>query len=330
MTVLAASVVTRSGRPLISRQFHGSFAKARLESLLVSFTKLIPANAEHTTVLSSDGSIRYVYAPVDELYVLLLTPPWSNIIQDLDTLRLLTRIVSETCASALGMRAGGGANQAGVLANSFELLSSFDEVISLGYRDKVGIGEVRAAMEMESHEERIQEIIARNKEMEAKEELKRRAKQLELQRKDMMRRGQDPYASLGNGTGLSRYDSYTPPVPPPLSSSFAAAAAYDPDLSASASSRTAPAAPKFKSKGMQLGSKANKNRDLVDALGGADEEPPVSAFQQPVPAAAPSSVVETAAAAATPAAPSPLPSLSQVNPFGLVERQECVSIRSAY
>lgn len=311
MTVLAASVITRSGKPLISRQFHGSFARARLESLLVSFTKLIPANVEHTTLLSSDGSIRYVYAPVDDLYVLLLTPPSSNIILDLDTLRLLTRIVSETCASMGAARSGGGANEAHVLANSFELLSSFDEVISMGYRDKVGIGEVRAAMEMESHEERIQEIIARNKEMEAKEELKRRAKQLEMQRKEMMRRGQDPYASLGSsGSSLNnRYDSYTPTPAAP------SAPVYD---YSSSSAPTASAAPKFKNKGMQLGaSKANKNRDLVDALGGGAEEEPIAPVFQHAPAAV--------------AAPEPVPSpvnlpasQTQANPFGQVDHEECV------
>lgn len=308
MTVLAASIVSRSGKPLISRQFHGSFARSRLESLLVSFTKLMPANVEHTTLLSSDGSIRYVYAPVDDLYVLLLTPPRSNIILDLDTLRLLTRIVSETCAS-MGARSG-AANESHILANSFELLASFDEVISLGYRDKVGIGEVRAAMEMESHEERIQEIIARNKEMEAKEELKRRAKQLEMQRKEMMRRGQDPYASMGNGTGLTRYDSYTPPVAAPTAPTY--------DMSGPSTRDATPAAPKFKSKGMQLGaSKANKNRDLVDALGGAEEEPPAPVFHHaPAVAAAPPEPV---------ASPASAPSQAVVNPFGQPDRQAFVS-----
>ena len=124
--------------------------------------------------------------------MILLTPPLSNIILDIDTLHLIARIVSETCSSS-SMAGRGSATETEILRNSFELLSAFDEVVSLGYREKVGIGEVRAAMEMESHEERIQEIIARNKEMEAKEELKRRAKQLEMQRREMLKRGQDPY-----------------------------------------------------------------------------------------------------------------------------------------
>ena len=166
--------------------------RSRLESLLMSFTKLIPPGVEHTTLQSPDGSVRYVYMPIDELYVCLLTPPLSNILQDIDTLHLLGRIVTEMCSVGT---ARGGVGEGEILRNAFELLSAFDEVVSLGYRERVGMTEVRAAMEMESHEERIQEIIARNKEHEAKEELKRRAKQLELQRREALRRGQNPYGN---------------------------------------------------------------------------------------------------------------------------------------
>lgn len=169
-------------------------SRSRLESLLLSFPKLIPAGAQHTSLLSADGSVRYVYMPIDDLYCVLLTPPLSNILQDIDTLHLLGRIVTEMC-SVGSIR--GGVGESEILRNAFELLSAFDEVISLGYRERVGMTEVRAAMEMESHEERIQEIIARNKEQEAKEELKRRAKQLEMQRREALRRGQNPYGPGG-------------------------------------------------------------------------------------------------------------------------------------
>jgi hypothetical protein len=40
-------------------------------------------------------------------------------------------------------------------------LCAFDEIISEGYRENVNLSQVRSNIEMESHEERIQEIIAK-------------------------------------------------------------------------------------------------------------------------------------------------------------------------
>lgn len=44
---------------------------------------------------------------------------------------------------------------------AFEILSAWDEMISLGWRENVNLQQVRSVLEMESHEEKIQEIIAR-------------------------------------------------------------------------------------------------------------------------------------------------------------------------
>ncbi|KAJ3004364.1 hypothetical protein NUW54_g4849 [Trametes sanguinea] len=173
--VLAASICTKGGKAVISRQFR-DMSRARIESLLASFPKLIPTGTQHTSVETSD--VRYVYQPLEDLYILLITNKSSNILQDIDTLHLFARVVSDLCRSA---------EQREILKNEFELLSAFDEIVSLGYREPVNLMQVRNVLEMESHEEKIQEIIARNKEAEAKEELKRRAKQLEMQRREQQK-----------------------------------------------------------------------------------------------------------------------------------------------
>ena len=125
-------------------------SRTRIESLLASFPKLIPTNTQHTSVETAE--VRYVYQPLEDLYILLITNKASNILQDIDTLHLFARVVSDMCRSA---------DEREISKNAFELLGAFDEIVSMGYREQVNLMQVRSVLEMESHEEKIQEIIAR-------------------------------------------------------------------------------------------------------------------------------------------------------------------------
>lgn len=124
--------------------------RPRVESLLNAFPKLIPPNSQHTSVETTD--VRYVYQPLEDLYILLITNKASNILQDIDTLHLFARVVSDLCRSA---------EEKEITKNQFELMGAFDEIISLGFREPINLTQVRSILEMESHEEKIQEIIAR-------------------------------------------------------------------------------------------------------------------------------------------------------------------------
>ncbi|BEI88436.1 uncharacterized protein CcaverHIS019_0111540 [Cutaneotrichosporon cavernicola] len=251
MVVLAASICTRSGKPLLSRQFR-PIPRSRIDGLLASFPKLIPANSQHTTVETND--VRFVYQPFEELFVLLITNKGSNILQDINTLQLVVRLISSLTPSM---------TEAAILHHAFDLLCAFDEVVSLGYKENVSLQQVRSVLEGESHEEKIQEIIARNKEAEAKEELKRRAKQLEMQRREQQRNAQasrhgSGMGGMGGGYG-GMAGGYAPVASTPRFE--APQQEYRTPSPAPATSK-----PVFKGSGMKLGKKGRQN-DLMSALG---------------------------------------------------------------
>ncbi|EGE09197.1 coatomer subunit delta [Trichophyton equinum CBS 127.97] len=194
MVVLAASICTRGGKAVLSRQFR-EMPRTRIEALLASFPKLADSGTQHTIV--EQDNVRFVYQPLDELYIVLITNRQSNILQDIDSLHIFAQVVSSICKSL---------DEREIVRSAFELLSAFDEIVTLGYRENLSLSQIKTFLEMESHEERVQEIIDRNKELEATEERKRKAKQLEMQRKEAARSGR------AMAPRTPSYPTYTPPV----------------------------------------------------------------------------------------------------------------------
>ncbi|GBM02437.1 Coatomer subunit delta [Araneus ventricosus] len=240
MVLLAASVTTKSGKAIVSRQFV-EMTRARIEGLLAAFPKLLSGSRQHTFVETE--SVRYVYQPMEKLYTLLITTKASNILEDLETLRLFTRVIPEYCKFM---------DEQDIVTNSFNLIFAFDEIVALGYRENVNMAQIRTFVEMDSHEEKVYQAVRQTQEKEAKLKSKEKARELTRARQEAMKKGRSPGFGSGSGSSYLPTTADTMPV-----------AAETPAKSAYSAPSTRPTST---GKAMKLGNK-NKDIDLfVDLL----------------------------------------------------------------
>ena len=170
MVIISSCICDKNGKILLARQFQ-PISKLNLEENIKNFPKSISPNQQHTYV--ETNNLRYIYLPLENLYLLLMTNKNSNIIEDLETIRLLHKLVIELCPTGL--------TEEIIMKNSFEIMLSIDDVISFGYRESVTVTQVQNALEMESSEEKLHLMLMKAKLNEAKENVKKH--QLELQKR---------------------------------------------------------------------------------------------------------------------------------------------------
>uniref|UniRef100_A0A0R3VWZ8 Coatomer subunit delta n=1 Tax=Taenia asiatica TaxID=60517 RepID=A0A0R3VWZ8_TAEAS len=184
---------------LVSRQFV-EMSKSRIEGLIATFPKLADPGClgkQHTFV--ETDSVRYVYQPLEKLYVLLITTKASNILEDLETLRLFARVIPEY---ARGLEASD------VVENAFQIVFAFDEIVALGYRENVTLSQIRTFTEMDSHEEKMFNAMRENQMQEARELSKRKARELELARHAAAKQGLPPSSIYNSFSGVRSADAF--------------------------------------------------------------------------------------------------------------------------
>ncbi|KRY76088.1 Coatomer subunit delta [Trichinella pseudospiralis] len=198
MVLLSAAVCTKNGKPLLSRQFV-EMTRSRVEGLLSAFPKLLTADKnesrQHTFIETE--SVRYVYQPLDQLYVFLITTKASNILEDLETLRLFARVIPEYCRSC---------DEKEVMERAFDLVFAFDEIVALGYRENVNLSQIRTYVDMDSHDERIYYQIKKSQEEETKKLAKDKARELTRAKLEAGKRLRDHGMYTGFGPQISKIE----------------------------------------------------------------------------------------------------------------------------
>lgn len=182
MVVIGACITSRV-RPLLARQFV-DIRKSRVEGLLNAFVKLVDYSGSDHTYLETE-SIRYVYQPVENLYLVLITTKSSNIFEDLGTLRMFVSIVQETCGEGQSC----SSLEESVAIHAFDIIFMLDELISGGYREALTLQQIQSFVAMDSHEEKLQKMIAEGKEKEQADRRREIAQRLEKERQAAKKAG---------------------------------------------------------------------------------------------------------------------------------------------
>lgn len=247
MVLIAAAVCTKTGKAIISRQFV-EMTKSRIEGLLAAFPKLMSGGKQHTFV--ETDSVRYVYQPLDKLYMLLITTKTSNILEDLETLRLFSRVIPEYCRTM---------DDSEILDNAFNLIFAFDEIVALGYRESVNLAQIRTFVEMDSHEEKVYQAVRQTQEREAKLKMREEAKKIQRLKIEAQKRGGPRAGGMGGGMGGGYGSSHGGFNPSPSIGESIPAEPPKPLYSA-------PSRKPASSKAMKLGGKSKDVDSFVDQL----------------------------------------------------------------
>lgn len=234
-------------------------SRIRVEGLLAAFPKLVGSGKQHTFVETEN--VRYVYQPLEGMYLLLITNKQSNILEDLETLRLLSKVVPEYLEEV---------DEGGIAECAFELLFAFDEVISLGHKEEVTVAQVLQNTDMHSFEEELANALMAQKMEDVKSHMRQKASEIDRSKQDKAGSGTQPWRS-----------STTVPSEQGLSHGLDDGPSFSQPMSVASSLLSKPSGPKGPSKGMKLAK--DKKNDIFTALAKEGEAVDVDA-----PLAAPS------------------------------------------
>jgi hypothetical protein len=172
MAALSVVICNKNARIIFARQFF-NISRMDLEEYIVQFSRGVDSCKE-ITHFESD-KVRYIFNPIDSLYLILITTKNSNIIEDTEILKLIYRLIQDLC---------GQINSESIVKNAFEIMLGIDDIVSLGYRNSVTLGQIKQYLQMESIEEQEFKRKKREQEEKVQRELAEKGREFDKQRRE--------------------------------------------------------------------------------------------------------------------------------------------------
>ena len=172
MAALSVVICDRSAKIIFARQFF-NISRMDLEEYIIQFSRGVDSCKE-ITHFESD-KVRYIFIPIDTFYLILITTKNSNIIEDTEILKLIYRLIQDLCYSI---------NQESIIENSFEIMLGIDDIVSLGYRNSVNLGQIKQYLQMESAEEKEFKRKKEEQELAVQKALEEKGREFDRQRRE--------------------------------------------------------------------------------------------------------------------------------------------------
>lgn len=168
MGVEGVFICSSEGR-LVYYRCYGSIPHTLFEDFAYALPSSLQSDSQRCFV--SHGGHRLVFLPLESLYVVMVTPRNSNIIEDVETIGNIKEVIHSILAPNL--------NEEAVQENFQDLTFAFDDMISMGTRNAFSRTQIQALLEMESSNEKLQQAILLNKEKEAQKKAAAESKKIE-------------------------------------------------------------------------------------------------------------------------------------------------------
>jgi hypothetical protein len=172
MAALSVVICNKNTRIIFARQFF-NITRMDLEEYIVQFSRGVDSCKE-ITHFESD-KVRYIFIPIDSFYLILITTKNSNIIEDTEILKLIYRLIQDLC---------GKIDQESIVNNAYEIMLGIDDIVSLGYRNSVNLGQIKQYLQMESIEEKEFKRKKREQEEKVQKELAEKGREFDKQRRE--------------------------------------------------------------------------------------------------------------------------------------------------
>ena len=172
MAALSVVICNKNARILFARQFF-NITRMDLEEYIVQFSRGVDSCKE-ITHFESD-KVRYIFIPIESLYLILITTKSSNIIEDTEILKLIYRLIQDSC---------GQINSESIVKNAFEIMLGIDDIVTLGFRNSVTLGQIKQYLQMESIEQQEFKRKKREQEEKVKKELAEKGREFDKQRRE--------------------------------------------------------------------------------------------------------------------------------------------------